>query len=96
VPDDLAIVGFDDIMASRYVDPGLTTVRQPTHELGRWAAIRLHERIQGRTRDVQPQILPTRVVVRGSCGCPWNGPDFGPVSGPAVAVAGRAEIVTGS
>ena len=76
VPDDLAIVGFDDIMASRYVEPGLTTVKQPTHGLGRWAAIRLHERIQGRTRDVQPQILPTQVVLRGSCGCPWNGPEF--------------------
>ena len=65
VPDDLAIVGFDDIMASRYVEPGLTTVKQPTHGSGRWAAIRLHERIQGRTRDVQPQILPTQVVLRG-------------------------------
>lgn len=81
IPDDLAIVGFDDIMASRYVDPGLTTVKQPTHELGRWAAIRLHERIQGRTRDVQPQILPTRVVLRGSCGCPWSGPEFRPRTG---------------
>jgi LacI family transcriptional regulator len=77
VPGDLAIVGFDDIMASRYVDPGLTTVKQPTHGLGRWAAIRLHERIQGRTRDVQPQILPTQVVLRGSCGCPWDGPEVG-------------------
>ena len=73
VPDDIAIVGFDDLMASRYVAPGLTTVRQPTAELGRWGAIRLHERIGGRTHAVHPQILPTRVVVRGSCGCPWDG-----------------------
>jgi LacI family transcriptional regulator len=82
VPDDLAIVGFDDLMASRYVAPGLTTVRQPTAELGRWGAIRLHERITGRTRDVHPQVLPTRVVVRGSCGCPWDGPV---VSSPAAS-----------
>ena len=74
VPDDVALVGFDDLMASRYVAPGLTTVQQPTAELGRWGAIRLHERIQGRTHDVEPQVLPTRVVVRGSCGCPWDGP----------------------
>jgi LacI family transcriptional regulator len=73
VPEDIAVVGFDDLMASRYVAPGLTTVRQPTAELGRWGAIRLHERIGGRTHDVHPQILPTRVVVRGSCGCPWEG-----------------------
>ena len=74
VPDDLAVVGFDDIMTSRYVAPGLTTVLQPTYSVGRWAAIRLHERIEGRTHDVHPQVLPTRLVVRGSCGCPWSGP----------------------
>lgn len=72
VPDDLAVVGFDDIMTSRYLAPGLTTVQQPMRELGRWAAIRLHERIGGRTFDVHPQVVPTRLVVRGSCGCDWD------------------------
>lgn len=42
----------------------------------RWAAIRLHERIEGRGHDVRPQVLPTRLVGRGSCGCPWEGPDL--------------------
>jgi LacI family transcriptional regulator len=74
VPDDLAIVGFDDLMTARYVQPGLTTVLQPMRSLGHWAAIRLHERIEGRTHDVHPQVLPTRLVVRGSCGCQWDGP----------------------
>ena len=72
VPDDVAVVGFDDIMTSRYLAPGLTTVQQPMRELGRWAAIRLHERISGRKFDVHPQVLPTRMVVRGSCGCDWD------------------------
>jgi LacI family transcriptional regulator len=72
VPDDIAVVGFDDIMTSRYLAPGLTTVQQPMRELGRWAAIRLHERISGRRFDVHPQVLPTRLVVRGSCGCDWD------------------------
>ncbi len=76
VPDDLAVVGFDDIMTSRFVAPGLTTVVQPTRSLGHWAAIRLHERIEGRRHDVHPQVLPTRLVIRGSCGCPWEGPDL--------------------
>ena len=80
VPDDLAVVGFDDIMTSRFVAPGLTTVLQPMRSLGHWAAIRLHERIEGRTHDVHPQVLPTRLVVRGSCGCPWEGPDLRPPS----------------
>lgn len=72
VPDDVAVVGFDDIMTSRYLAPGLTTVQHPMRELGRWAAIRLHERIAGRRFDVQPQVLPTRLVLRGSCGCDWD------------------------
>jgi LacI family transcriptional regulator len=74
VPDDLAVVGFDDLMTARYVHPGLTTVLQPMRSLGHWAAIRLHERIEGRTHDVHPQVLPTSMVVRGSCGCEWDGP----------------------
>jgi LacI family transcriptional regulator len=72
VPEELAVVGFDDIMTSRYLAPGLTTVAQPMRELGRWAAIRLHERIEGRTFDVHPQVLPTRLMLRGSCGCDWD------------------------
>jgi LacI family transcriptional regulator len=72
VPGELAVVGFDDIMTSRYLAPGLTTVQQPMRELGRWAAIRLHERIEGRTFDVHQQVLPTRLMLRGSCGCDWD------------------------
>jgi len=41
VPDDLSVVGFDDFEIASRVSPGLTTVRAPTHEIGRWAAQRL-------------------------------------------------------
>ena len=70
VPDDIAIVGWDDVMTSRYVSPGLTTVRQPLFELGRVAATRLHERITGAPASPEPRILPTELVLRSSCGCP--------------------------
>jgi LacI family transcriptional regulator len=70
VPDDIAIVGWDDVMTSRYVSPGLTTVRQPLYELGRAAATRLHERIAGAPTAPEPLILPTELVLRTSCGCP--------------------------
>ena len=70
VPDDIAIVGWDDVMTSRYVSPSLTTVRQPLFELGRVAATRLHERITGAPASPEPRILPTELVLRSSCGCP--------------------------
>jgi len=69
IPDDIAIVGWDDVMTARYVSPGLTTVRQPLYELGRAAATRLHERIAGATTAPEPLILPTELVLRTSCGC---------------------------
>jgi len=70
VPDDIANLGWDDIMAARYVSPGLTTVRQPHFELGRIAATGLHERILGAPTAPGPRILPTELVLRSSCGCP--------------------------
>ena len=70
IPDDIAIVGWDDVMTARYVSPGLTTVRQPLYELGRAAATRLHERIAGGPTVPEPLILPTELVLRSSCGCP--------------------------
>ena len=70
VPDDLAVVGWDDVMTARYVSPALTTVRQPLDELGRAAATRLHERIAGAPTAPEPLILPTELVLRTSCGCP--------------------------
>ena len=70
VPGEIAVVGWDDVMTSRYVRPGLTTVRQPVHELGVIAAERLHQRVSGALPRLEPQILPTEVVIRGSCGCP--------------------------
>jgi len=70
IPDDIAIVGWDDVMTARYVSPGLTTVRQPLYELGRAAATRLHERIAGAPTAPEPLILPTELVLRTSCGCP--------------------------
>lgn len=70
VPDDIAIVGWDDVMTARYVEPGLTTVRQPVRELGALAADRLHERITGAPVGDAPRVIPTSLVIRSSCGCP--------------------------
>jgi len=70
IPDDLAITGWDDVLAARYISPGLTTVRQPMHDLGRLAAERLHARIVNELPVIGSEVLPTRVILRSSCGCP--------------------------
>lgn len=69
VPDDVAVVGWDDVMASRYSSPSLTTVAQPAEELGRLAAEQLHNRIYGAAAYERPVVLPTAPVLRASCGC---------------------------
>ncbi|GAA3029339.1 LacI family DNA-binding transcriptional regulator [Streptosporangium longisporum] len=61
VPDDVAVVGFDDIPAASYTEPPLTTVRQPTLEMGR----RLARMVLGQEEGTQV-VLPTELVVRGS------------------------------
>jgi LacI family transcriptional regulator len=66
VPADVAVTGWDDVMAARYC--GLTTVRQPMRELGARAAHALDLRIRGDDRPARHEVLPTRPVVRHSCG----------------------------
>ena len=66
VPAQVAVTGWDDVMAARYA--GLTTVRQPMRELGATAARLLDARIEGDRGDARHHVLPTRLVVRTSCG----------------------------
>jgi LacI family transcriptional regulator len=68
VPDDVAVTGWDDIMAARHARPALTTVRQPMRELGTWAAQALDQRIRGDRDTPITEVLPTRLIVRSSCG----------------------------
>jgi LacI family transcriptional regulator len=68
VPDDVVVTGWDDVMAARYVSPGLTTVRQPMAELGRLAAQRLHERVTGERTRARNDVLGTQLILRNSCG----------------------------
>ena len=65
----MALTGFDDVYPSRLVDPPLTTVSQPLRELGIRATQRLLARIENRALPPETDVLPTRVVIRASCGC---------------------------
>ncbi len=68
VPDDLSVVGFDNVPESALGDPPLTTVEQPIQEMGREAVRLLLELIEDPARPAARVILPTRLVVRQSCG----------------------------
>jgi LacI family transcriptional regulator len=69
VPQDVALTGFDDVDPSRLVEPPLTTVSQPLRDLGARAAQRLLARISDRGLPPRVEVLPTRAVIRASCGC---------------------------
>ena len=73
VPGDVAVTGFDDIFPGRIVEPALTTVGQPSRDLGALAATRLLERVDGRAGPPRAELLPTELVVRRSCGCTDGG-----------------------
>ncbi len=66
---DVAVTGWDDILMARFLEPGLTTVRQPMRELGSHAARALTERITGARAEPRDEVLPTELVIRASCGC---------------------------
>lgn len=66
VPDDVALVGFDDVPVSRYLVPPLTTVRLPAMELGRRAGELLLGKIQGINGSRQQILLDTELIVRRS------------------------------
>jgi LacI family transcriptional regulator len=72
VPDDVALVGFDDFEWADYFEPRLTVIAQPCQEIGREAASLLMERIaapDGKRRTIR---LKPRLVMRTSCGCQGN------------------------
>lgn len=68
IPDDIAVVGFDDIFVSQYLSPGLTTVRVQIEEVGKNAANILVNRIKNKGKGKPERIyIPTELVIRGSC-----------------------------
>lgn len=67
VPDDIAVVGFDDIPAARLTNPPLTTVAQFPDKLGRLAAHMLFERLRGEVpMHGRSEEIPYELVIRGS------------------------------
>jgi LacI family transcriptional regulator len=87
IPQDIALVGFDDDESSVHIRPPLTTVRQPSYEMGqrgielllsmlRSAHERERESTEGAPRESTPAriVLPTHLVIRASCGANYSIP----------------------
>jgi LacI family transcriptional regulator len=66
VPEDVSVVGFDDIQSAAFITPPLTTVKQPLYKMGEIAARTLLDRIEGRMNDVSEIAIEAELVVRKS------------------------------
>jgi LacI family transcriptional regulator len=85
VPQDVAVVGFDDIFPASLTDVPLTTVHQPMRKIGERACDRLIELISAPGLRPEIELMPTELVIRSSCGCP-----------PGTLTRRQAERVTGA
>lgn len=68
VPEDVAVVGFDDLQISAFMTPPLTTVRAPTEMVGQIAAEQLFALLNKEVSE-GTILLPTEIIIRRSCGC---------------------------
>jgi LacI family transcriptional regulator len=66
VPEDVSVIGFDDIEIADYMIPRLTTIRQPLEDMGQQAALILHRAITGQGTTKQELALPYKLIVRES------------------------------
>lgn len=67
VPDDIAIIGFDDILMATLVHPSLTTIHQPTYEMGTLAANLLLQQIANPRHKPEKHVLEPTLIVRQTC-----------------------------
>ncbi|MCW8098406.1 substrate-binding domain-containing protein [Streptomyces tauricus] len=88
VPEDVAVVGFNDSPEARLGDPPLTSVALPFEELGALAVDTLVARLRG-TRPPDRTTIPATLVPRRSCGCPYPTSYRPPLVAPAPAAARR-------
>jgi DNA-binding LacI/PurR family transcriptional regulator len=67
VPDNISVVGFDDLEITRYLVPSLTTIHQPVSEIGKKIVKVLHQLINGETDNNNRFIFSHKLVERESC-----------------------------
>ena len=82
IPQDVAVVGFDDVPIARYLRPALTTVRAPIEQVGREGVRQLVRLIRGQQAEALV-MMRTELVIRESCGCPAIRPSGWPQGKPS-------------
>jgi LacI family transcriptional regulator len=70
VPDDISVVGYDDIPLASYTIPRLTTIAQPARQIGQLAVRRLIESLRKEDTSPEHECLPVNLVARDSCAPP--------------------------
>ncbi len=68
VPDDVRVVGFDDQIVASYVEPGLTTIRNPINEIAELATEGLIDEIESPGRKTTQVLIDGDLIIRQSCG----------------------------
>jgi len=74
VPDDMSVIGFDDVTYTAQMSPPLTTIHQPLVEIGKTAVSMLLRLIAGEQLESNHVELSTSLVLRKSCAPPRAGP----------------------
>lgn len=69
IPEDVALIGYNDLDIARLVEPPLTTVAAPVRDLGATAMTMLQRLVAGETVEERHITLPTKLVIRRTCGC---------------------------
>ncbi len=95
VPEDVSVVGFDDIPSAAFNSPGLTTVRQPLQRMGQIAAKTVIDQIEGNEEYVAEIAIEPEFVVRASTGPAPTSPGMKDLSGAAPGLPrGHAGIIS--
>ncbi len=69
IPEDVALIGYNDLDIANLVEPPLTTVAAPVRDLGATAMQMLQRLVAGETVEERQITLPTKLVIRRTCGC---------------------------
>ncbi|MCH1624549.1 LacI family DNA-binding transcriptional regulator [Ferdinandcohnia quinoae] len=67
VPEDISIIGFDDIPLAKHIDPPLTTIKQDKELIGRQSAVLLLDEINGVLKNRNGKVIPVQLIKRHSC-----------------------------